>query len=99
LWRDTSRHGAQAIGQAVGAIAVGRRADWLVLDPAHPSMAGCAADAALDHLVFAGASAAIRDVMVAGRWVIKDYRHGAEEATAARFAATMRELTIPVYTG
>jgi len=99
LWRDAAVHGAQAIGQAVGAIAVGRRADWLVLDSEHPTMAGCAADAALDHLVFAGASAAIRDVMVAGRWVVRDYRHGAEDTAAAGFAATMRELTIPVYTG
>jgi cytosine/adenosine deaminase-related metal-dependent hydrolase len=49
-------------------------------------------------LVFAGASAAIRDVVVAGRWVVKDYRHEHEEATAARFGAAMRELTIPVYT-
>jgi formimidoylglutamate deiminase len=99
LWRDAALHGAQAIGQDVGAIAVGRRADWLVLDSAHPAMAGCAADAALDHLVFAGASAAIRDVMVAGRWVVKDYRHAAEDSTAAHFATAMNELTIPVYTG
>jgi formimidoylglutamate deiminase len=96
LWRDAAVHGAQALGQAVGTIAVGRRADWLVLDREHPSMAGCAIDTALDHLVFAGASAAIRDVMVAGRWVVQDYRHGAEETAAARFRATMRELTIPV---
>ncbi len=96
LWRDAALHGAQALGQAVGTIAVGRRADWLVLDPEHPSLAGCAADAALDHLVFAGASAAIRDVMVAGRWVVQDYRHTAEETTAARFRTAMRALTIPV---
>ena len=96
LWRDAALHGAQALGQAVGTIAVGRRADWLVLDPEHPSMVGCAADAALDHLVFAGASAAIRDVMVAGRWVVRDYRHGAEDIAAARFRSAMRELTIPV---
>ncbi len=98
LWRDAAVHGAQAIGQSVGVIEVGRRADWLVIDPGHPSMVACARDAALDHVLFAGASAAIRDVMVAGRWVIQDYRHPAEEATAARFAAAMRELTIPVYT-
>jgi len=96
LWRDTALHGAQALGQAVGTIAVGRRADWVVLDREHPAMAGCAADAALDHLVFAGASAAIRDVMVAGRWVVRDYRHAAEEIAAARFKTAMRELTIPV---
>jgi formimidoylglutamate deiminase len=92
LWRDAALHGAQAIGQAVGAIAVGRRADWLVLDRAHPTMAGSALDGALDHLVFAGGSAAIRDVMVAGRWVIKDFRHAAEAALQPRFAALMQQL-------
>jgi formimidoylglutamate deiminase len=37
LWRDAAQHGSQAIGQPAGAIEVGRRADWLVLDAAHPA--------------------------------------------------------------
>jgi formimidoylglutamate deiminase len=92
LWRDAARHGAQAIGQPAGTIEVGRRADWLVLDSAHPSMAGSAADNALDHLVFAGGSAAIRDVMVAGRWVVKDGRHAAEPLLQPRFVELMKRL-------
>ena len=92
LWRDAAQHGAQAIGQPAGAIAVGRRADWLVLDPAHESMAGAALDAAFDHLIFAGGDAAIRHVMVAGRWVIKDRRHAAEEDLRPRFAGLMRRF-------
>jgi formimidoylglutamate deiminase len=95
LWRDAAQHGAQAIGQPAGAIAVGRRADWLVLDAAHPSMVGAAADTALDHVLFAGGDAAIRDVMVAGRWVIKDRRHAAEDELRPRFAALMRRLAVP----
>ncbi|MEA3105405.1 MAG: formimidoylglutamate deiminase [Gammaproteobacteria bacterium] len=92
LWRDASLHGAQAIGQPAGAIEMGRRADWLVLDGAHPSMAGSVPDNALDHLVFAGGSAAIRDVMVAGRWVVKDRRHAAEPMLQPRFADLMKRL-------
>jgi formimidoylglutamate deiminase len=92
LWRDAARHGAEAIGQPAGLLEVGRRADWLVLDATHPSLAGAAADGALDHLVFAGADAAIRDVMVAGRWVIEDRRHAAEEELRPRFAALMQRL-------
>jgi formimidoylglutamate deiminase len=95
LWRDAAQHGAHAIGQPAGAIEVGRRADWLVLDDAHPSMAGAAAGTALDHLVFAGAEAAIRDVMVAGRWVIKDRRHAVEEELRPLFADLMRKLAGP----
>jgi formimidoylglutamate deiminase len=93
LWRDAAQHGAQAIGQPVGAIAVGRRADWLVLDAAHPSLVGASADTTLDHLLFAGGDAAIRDCMVAGRWVIKDRRHAAEDRVQAAFGGLMRRLT------
>jgi formimidoylglutamate deiminase len=92
LWRDAAQHGAQAIGQPAGAIEVGRRADWLVLDASHPSMVGAAADTALDHVLFAGGDAAIRDVMVAGRWVVKDRHHAAEDELRPRFAALMRKL-------
>ena len=92
LWRDASQHGSQAIGQPAGAIEVGRRADWLVLDAAHPALAGAAADTALDHLLFAGGEAAIRDVAVAGRWVIKDRRHAVEDELRPRFAALMQRL-------
>lgn len=92
LWRDAARNGATAIGQPAGTIAVGRRADWLVLDAAHPSMVGAAADAALDHLLFAGGDAAIRDVMVAGRWAIKGRHHAAEDALRPRFAELMQRL-------
>jgi formimidoylglutamate deiminase len=93
LWRDAAQHGAQAIGQPAGAIAVGRRADWLVLDDTHPSMVGATAQTALDHLLFAGASAAIRDVMVAGRWVVRDGCHAAEEDMRGRFARLMNGFT------
>jgi formimidoylglutamate deiminase len=92
LWRDAAQHGAQAIGQPVGSIEVGRRADWLVLDGAHPAMVGAAPASALDHLLFAGGDAAIRDCMVAGHWVIKGRRHAAESDIREKFADLMRRL-------
>lgn len=92
LWRDAAQHGAHAIGQPSGAIEVGRRADWVVLDAGHPSMVGAAAGAALDHLLFSGGDAAIRHVMVAGRWVVKDRRHEAEDAVLGRFAGLLQRL-------
>jgi formimidoylglutamate deiminase len=99
LWRDAALYGAQAVGQPAGTIALGRRADWLVLDPAHPAMAGAAAESALDHLIFAGGSAAIRDVMVAGRWVVKERHHAAEYALREPFAELMRRLSLPAPAG
>jgi formimidoylglutamate deiminase len=92
LWRDAAQHGSQAIGQPAGAIEVGRRADWLVLDGAHPSLVGASPDTALDHLLFAGGEAAIRDVAVAGRWVIKERRHAVEDELRPRFARLMQRL-------
>jgi formimidoylglutamate deiminase len=95
LWRDAALYGAQALGQPAGIIAVGRRADWLVLDTEHPSMAGAPIENALDHLLFAGGSAAIRDVMVAGRWVVKERHHAAELPLQGRFSALMKRLAAP----
>jgi len=93
LWRDAAHQGAEAIGQPAGRIEVGRRADWVVLDAAHPSLAGASTDSALDHLLFAGADAAIRDVMVAGCWVIKERRHAAEEELRPQFSNLMQRLS------
>ena len=92
LWRDAALHGARAIGQPAGAIEIGRRADWIVLDRAHPSMAGVPAETSLDHLVFAGGAAAIRDVMVGGRWVIKEGHHAAELPLRSEFLELMARL-------
>ena len=92
LWRDAALHGAQAIGQPVGAIAVGNRADWLVLDPLHPAMAGAAANAAFDRLLFAGADKAIRNVMVGGKWVIQNHGHLADAELREDFARVMDSL-------
>jgi formimidoylglutamate deiminase len=92
LWCDAAQHGAQAIGQPAGVIETGRRADWLVLDAEHPSMQGASAKTALDRLLFAGADAAIRDVMVAGRWVVKDRCHAAEVELRPAFAGLMHRL-------
>jgi formimidoylglutamate deiminase len=93
LWSDAAQHGAQAVGQPVGSIEVGRRADWLVLDATHPAMLAAAPGTALDHLLFAGGDAAIRDCMVAGRWVIKDRRHAAETELREKFADLMHRLS------
>jgi formimidoylglutamate deiminase len=92
LWRAAASHGATAIGQPAGESMGGRRADWVVLDATHAGMAGAAANTAIDHLVFAGGTAAIRDVMVGGRWLVKDGQHAAERPLRPRFLTLMAEL-------
>jgi formimidoylglutamate deiminase len=92
LWRAALAGGAQALAQPIGAIAPGCRADFLALDRNHPALAGRAGDALLDALVFAGGTAAIRHVMVGGRWVVREGRHPAEERIAESYRAAIRRL-------
>jgi formimidoylglutamate deiminase len=84
--------GAQALGQPVGALEVGKRADWLVLDGNDPYLATAEGDALLNRWLFAGGDRQVRDVMVGGNWVVRDGRHGAEEETAREFAGVLREV-------
>jgi cytosine/adenosine deaminase-related metal-dependent hydrolase len=44
-------------------------------------------------LLFAGADKAVRDVMVAGRWVVKDHNHPADVELRGDFARVMKDLS------
>ena len=83
LWLEAAAGGAQALGRRMGAIAPGMRADLVVLDGKHLDLDGRRGDAIANALVFSGAKGLVRDVMVAGRWVVKE-RHHPKGATAGR---------------
>jgi formimidoylglutamate deiminase len=84
--------GAQALGRNAGAIAAGKTADLVVLDTGHPALVGRSGYQLIDSWLFGGNSTPVRDVMVSGRWVVRDGRHHAQEAAADTFARTMRRL-------
>ncbi|MEE5117151.1 formimidoylglutamate deiminase [Pseudomonas alliivorans] len=84
--------GAQALGQEIGALEIGKRADWLVLDGKAPYIATATGDAILNRWLFAGGDRQIRDVAVAGRWVIREGRHADEEQSAQAFAQVLSAL-------
>ncbi|OEC34603.1 formimidoylglutamate deiminase [Pseudomonas cuatrocienegasensis] len=84
--------GAQALGQAVGALEVGKRADWLVLDGKDPYLATANGDGILNRWLFAGGDRQVRDVMVGGRWVVRDGHHAGEEESARAFTQVLRDL-------
>jgi len=92
LWQGALRGGARAAGRPVGALASGLRADIVVLDDAHPNMFGLALDEVLGSLVFSGNDNLVKDVMVGGQWVVRNQRHVAQQAIAARFKQTLAEL-------
>jgi formimidoylglutamate deiminase len=84
--------GAQACGRDIGRIAVGARADFIVLDTDHPSLYGRSRDDLLDSWIFAGTGDHVRDVFVGGRCVVADGIHEREKAIEARFRQTLDEL-------
>lgn len=92
LYERAAGGGAQALGRHGGTLAVGRRADWVVLDAQHPALICRAGDALLDSWIFAGDRACVRDVMVGGRWVIRERRHAREEAALAGFSMALKAL-------
>jgi len=89
LYDAAADGGARALAQPVGTLQVGRRADLVVLDGETPALAHKTGDAILDSLVFAADRTSIKDVMVAGRWRIRDGRHDQQDAILERFKATL----------
>jgi len=69
LYQHMAKGGGIAIGQRVGKLAVGYRADFLVLDDGHELLNGRLPDVALDSWIFAGDRSMIDSVWVAGRCV------------------------------
>jgi formimidoylglutamate deiminase len=92
LWLEAAVGGAQALGRAMGAIAPGRRADLVVLDAGHPDLDGRSGDAVANALVFSGSTDLVRDVMVGGRWVVRDKRHSAEASAASDYKRAVKAL-------
>jgi formimidoylglutamate deiminase len=92
LWRKACDAGARVTGRNVGALAVGNRADIVVLDGTSPLFAARADNAIIDTFVFAGTGESVRDVMVGGRWLVQDRRHFAETAVSAGYKRAMQAL-------
>ncbi len=92
LWRAALAGGAQASGRPIGRLAPGLRADLLVLDGASPIHAGLAGDRLLDALIFGPGRAPIRDVMVGGRWVVRDGLHPRRAAIGAAYRSVLARL-------
>ena len=93
LFEGAAAGGAQACGHNSGAIAMGKRADIVVLDQDHPLLYSRDGDKLLDSWIFSGNSNAVSDVYVGGEHVIVEGQHPLQEQIEARFKATMQELT------
>ena len=92
LWLEAAAGGAQALGRAMGAIAPGHRADLVVLDADRPDLAGRGGDDIANAAVFSGSEGLVRDVMVGGRWRVRDGHHLLEAKAAADYASAVKDL-------
>jgi formimidoylglutamate deiminase len=92
LWRHACAAGTRATARNIGAIEAGRRADIVVLDTNGPLFVGRQDDELMDTFVFAGSGHEVRDVMVAGRWLVQEGRHFAETAIAAGYKRAMTRI-------
>lgn len=91
LFRASLGGGAQALGAPAGFV-VGRSADCVSLDPAHPALAGRSGNALLDGWIFAARGGAVDCVWRHGARVVSGGRHHAREAIATRYRAKLGAL-------
>ncbi|MFZ5691041.1 MAG: formimidoylglutamate deiminase [Pseudomonadota bacterium] len=85
--------GAQALGQPIGALAPGYRADIVVLDADHPDLAGATSDdMRLDIFIFSAGRSLIRTVIASGKPVVEQGRHFARDTIAQSYRSTVARL-------
>ncbi|OGA19533.1 MAG: formimidoylglutamate deiminase [Betaproteobacteria bacterium RIFCSPLOWO2_02_FULL_66_14] len=92
LWLEAAAGGGWALGRSMGAIEPGMRGDLVVLDPEHPNLAGRAGDGVTNALIFGGGENLVRDVMVGGRWQVREGRHPGAAQAALQYRQAIEEL-------
>ena len=90
LYRAALAGGTQALAQPVGALAVGARADWVVLDGDDAALVEQQGDGLLDAAIFGPARRPVRDVMVGGIWQVREGRHAQSEVSLRRYREVLR---------
>ena len=91
LYRAALAGGAQALGQNAGTIAIGQRADFVVLDTGHAALASNPENW-LDSYIFAAGRSAIATVIAGGEIRVEQGRHRARERIVARFRQTLARV-------
>jgi formimidoylglutamate deiminase len=92
LYAMAAEGGARALRQPVGAIEPGQRADLVVLDNTDPALIGQSINDVIDAAIFGPSRHAVRDVMVAGQWVVRDHRHARRDSVLQNYRATLARL-------
>lgn len=95
LWQQAGRGGALALGEPLGELAVGKRADLVVLDEHTAPWLGHGPDTLLDALLVGGSRADLAAVYVGGKRIVDHGAIAGDESGTREFAATVARLNQP----
>jgi formimidoylglutamate deiminase len=85
LFESATLHGAGSLQVSSGELRPGALADFFTVDLNDVSIAGSSAEDLLPIIVFSLNRSAIQDVVVNGRFVLRDQRHGHSEEIVSRY--------------
>jgi formimidoylglutamate deiminase len=85
LFECATVNGARSLGVYAGELSAGSLADFFTVDLDDLSIAGHSGEDLLPLVVFSLDRTAIRDVVVNGRWVVRDGRHPLQEEIVYRY--------------
>jgi len=90
LYGKALQGGAQALGRQSGAIEAGKWADLVAIDSG--PFSALSGDAALDAWIFSSGNIAVTDLWSAGRHSVRQGRHVARDAIAARYRKALAAI-------
>jgi formimidoylglutamate deiminase len=85
-------HGARALDLPLGGLTPGSFADFLTVDLNDVSIAGHSAEDLLPIIVFSLNRSAIRDVVVNGKFILRDQKHAHQDEIVSRYKETHRKV-------
>jgi formimidoylglutamate deiminase len=85
LFECATAYGARSLAVPSGELKPGAFADFFTVDLNDVSIAGSSAEDLLPILVFSLNRSAIRDVVVNGRFILRDQRHVLQEEIVSRY--------------
>jgi formimidoylglutamate deiminase len=92
LFDCATLNGARSVGVNAGDLSAGSLADFFTVDLDDLSIAGHSREDLLPQLVFSLDRTAIRDVVVNGRWVVRDGRHPLQHEIVSRYKELHKKL-------
>ena len=95
LLESATLHGARSLAIPGGDLKPGNVADFFTVDLKDPSITGHSTDDLLSMLVFSLSRTAVRDVVVAGKTIVRDGKHALQDDIVSRYNEVQRRVRQP----